>query len=217
VSWLSLPSPAVRLRPLLRPVALAAVVLGLLATGCDYTGSIGPRVALTGDSIMDNGRPRIVAKLQPDHRVTILTAPAAPIWDLRGIVALQRNSNPNVMVLQVGSPDVEFAAESPYGFVVSQKMRELMDITRGVPCVVWVNIKENGVSPYYTPRWQAQATKLNDFAAALAANRPWVRIVDWAALAANRRDWFQADGLHLTELGRAALATHVDQAVRACS
>jgi lysophospholipase L1-like esterase len=200
-----------------RRLLLAAVVLALLATGCDYTGSVGPRVALTGDSIMDNGRPRIVAKLQPDHRVTILTAPAAHIWDLRGVVQLQRNTNPHVMVLQVASPDVEFAAENPYGFVVSQKMRELMDITRGVPCVVWVNIKENGVSPYYTPAWQSQATKLNDFAAALAANRPWVRIVDWAALGAGRPDWFQADGLHLTELGRAALASHIDAAVRGCS
>jgi lysophospholipase L1-like esterase len=201
----------------LRRLLLAAVVMVMLATGCDYTGSVGPRVALTGDSIMDNGRPRIVAKLQPDHRVTILTAPATHIWDLRGVVQLQRNSNPNVMVLQVASPDVEFAVESPYGFVVSQKMRELMDITRGVPCVVWVNIKERGVSPYYTPRWQQQATALNDFADALAANRPWVHVVDWATLGLNRPDWFQADGLHLTELGRASLATQIDTAVRACS
>ena len=201
---------------MLRRLVVAVLVLVLLGTGCNYTGSAGPRVALTGDSIMDNGSARIRAKLQPGHRITMLTAPAAPIWNLRGIVQLQRNTNPNVMVLQVGSPDVEFAAHNPYGFVVSQKMRELMDITRGVRCVIWVNLTQNGVTPFYPPRGQTQATQLNQFAAALAANRPWVRILDWAALSANRPDWFLADGLHLTELGRAALATHVDHAVRAC-
>jgi len=204
----------VRSRALRITTLLVAALL--LAGACDYTGSMGPRVALTGDSVMDNGRRRIVAKLQPDHRVTMLTAPAAHIWDLQGIVRLQVRSQPQVMVIQVVSPDVEFAAESPYGFVVSQEMREMMDATRGVPCVLWVNLKEHGVSPYYTPAWQQTAASLNDFADALAANRPRVRIVDWATISRQRASWFQADGLHLTELGRAALASTIDAAVDTC-
>jgi len=200
----------------LRRLVVGLLVLGLLATGCDYQGTMGPRVGLTGDSIMDNAKDRIRAKLVGDHRITMLTVPAGHIWDLQGIVRLQVRDRPNVMVLQVGSPDVEFAAESPYGFAVSAEMRKMMDATRGVPCVIWVNLKERGVSPFYTPRWQQQATALNDFADTLIARRPWMRLVDWAALGQNRPDWFQADGLHLTALGRAALAGYVDQAVRAC-
>lgn len=199
-----------------RRLVLALLALLLLTTGCDYLGSAGPRVALTGDSVMDNGKVRITAALRPDHRVTILTAPATPIWDLQGIVRLQVRSNPHVMVLQVASPDVEFAAESPYGFAVSLEMRKMMDATRGVPCVLWVNLKEDGVSPYYTPRWAQTARALNDFADALAANRPWVHVVDWAEIARARGYWFQSDGLHLREVGRAGLASTVDAAVDTC-
>jgi lysophospholipase L1-like esterase len=205
------PSPLVLVRRLL----LALLVLGLLATGCDYQGA-GPRIGLTGDSVMDNAKARIRAKLVVDHRITMLTVPAGHIWDLQGIVRLQVRDRPAAMVIQVGSPDVEFAAESPYGAAVSSEMRKMMDATRGVPCVIWVTLKERGVTPYYTPRWQQAATGLNDFADALAANRPWVHVVDWATLGLNRPDWFLADGLHLTELGRAALATHIDTAVRSC-
>jgi lysophospholipase L1-like esterase len=199
-----------------RALLLAVLVVAALGTGCDYTGGTGPRVALTGDSILHNGEARVRAKLVPNYRVTMLAVPAGRITDLQGIVRLQVRSNPQVMVLQVGSPDVEFAAESPYGFAISLEMRKMMDATRGVPCVIWVNLKEGGVSPYYTPRWQQTAAALNDFVAQLDANRPWVRVVDWAALAAANPGWFQSDGLHLTELGRAALASTIDTAVASC-
>lgn len=188
----------------------------VLTTGCQYQGTAGPRVALTGDSIMDNAKLQLRHWLIRDHRITMLTAPAATVSDLRGIVALQASTGPNAMVVQVGSPDVEFAAHSPYGFTVSLAMKSTMDATRGVPCVIWVNIKERGVSPYYTPRWQQQATALNDYAESLLNQRPWIRILDWATLSDGNPHWFLADGLHLTSSGRTALAAAVDREVRAC-
>lgn len=202
----------------LRRLALAAVlVLGLLTTGCDYIGPAGaPRVAFTGDSIMDNAKMHVRHWVGRDHRITMFTSPASPVRDLKGIVAIQARDRPNVMVVQVGSPDVEFAAESPWGFTVSLEMKATMDATRGVPCVVWVNVKERGVSPFYTPRWQDQATRLNDYAASLLPQRPWVRILDWATISLGHPEWFLADGLHLTQAGRTALARHIDGAVRAC-
>jgi lysophospholipase L1-like esterase len=200
----------------LRRLLLAVLALALLATGCDYTGTTGPRVALTGDSVMDNAKLHVRHWLVRDHRITMLTAPAAHVHDLRGIVALQARSRPDAMVVQVGSPDVELAAESPYGFTVSLDIKRTMDATKGVPCVIWVNIKEQGVSPYYTPQWRQQATALNDYVDALLRERPWVRVLDWASTSIGHPDWFLADGLHLTERGRTALARAIDTAVRGC-
>ena len=61
---------------------------------------------------------------------------------------------------------------------------------------VWVNLWTIGESS----RWSA----FNAAVAAATASRPHVRIADWAAVAADRPEWFVADGLHNTPEGAAA-------------
>lgn len=75
--------------------------------------------------------------------------------------------------------------------------------------VNWVNVRTNGVTPYYGRNWNQRATNFNNVLSRIAGNRDNVNVIDWAARSRGHRDWFQGDGLHPDQGGSRAYAQYL--------
>src|SRR4030042_1241993 len=80
-------------------------------------------------------------------------------------------------------------------------IRRALDILGGQRQINWVNVRTNGVTPYYGRNWQQRATHFNNVLGRIAGNRDNVDVVDWASQSRGHRDWFQGDGLNPNQMG----------------
>lgn len=90
---------------------------------------------------------------------------------------------------------------------LDERIARLLDVIGGQP-VLWVNAVSRSADPVYGD------TVMQQFDAALdraVAAHPNLRVLDWARLA--QADWFAADGLHYSTLGRAWRAAVTAQAL----
>jgi peptidoglycan/LPS O-acetylase OafA/YrhL len=106
--------------------------------------------------------------------------------------AVQQDDPQHDVVLHLGNA----------GPVAEQELRTTLDGLADNPRVVLVNSNAD-----FT--WSAQA---GEVIAEVAVDYPNVRLVDWRAAAQGRTEWF-VDGLHLTDAGRTALFTAVQEAL----
>lgn len=73
----------------------------------------------------------------------------------------------------------------------------------GVEHVLWLTLRAERQS----------YLDMNDIVRAAAANHPTLTAVDWNLYSRSHPDWFQPDGLHLTDVGAIAMATLLHRAL----
>lgn len=103
------------------------------------------------------------------------------------------------VVVEVGYND----DESTFPQAVEQSIETLLNA--GVTKILWVNMHI----------WQQQYIQMNADLAAAAQAHPQMSIVDWASYSSNQYSWFQGDGVHLLYDGAMAMATLLNQSIRA--
>jgi hypothetical protein len=197
-------------------VALAAV---LALTACDpsrsgYTGPAGAqRLTVLGHSSPTSARPQLDATLARTRLVAFDTENGRTIPQASASIDRAVGQRPGVVVVDLG--------ENELGTGQSQERlrslaRSTLDRLAGVPCVVWVDIREQA-TPFYRWDWQAQAESFNTWIPGEAAGRANTHVAGWADWARSHRDWFLEDSLHLNAVGRAAYAAFVAAEVdRSC-
>ena len=73
----------------------------------------------------------------------------------------------------------------------------------GVDHVLWLTLRAERQSYLH----------MNDLVRAAAARHPELTVVDWNLYSRSHPDWFQPDGLHLTDAGAIAMATLVHRSL----
>jgi lysophospholipase L1-like esterase len=161
------------------------------------TGS--KQVALWGDSITFDATPAL--------RSSFESAYATASWSFGGIVISQAFDEaisqiqfdpPDAFVIQLGGNNTR---DGDIDDADRAEMRRLADIVRPSGCVVWVNASTS------RPDLLPLVAQLDAALAALPADRPWVKIADWNAVAISHPEWFRPDGVHYNPTGNAAYAS----------
>jgi hypothetical protein len=94
--------------------------------------------------------------------------------------------------------------ESLFSQAVEESVSALLGA--GVTRILWVTLAEA------TPAYAA----MNDELIALEPRYPAMTIVDWDGASRDHRDWFQTDGIHLTEAGGIGMAKLLRDALDGC-
>ena len=175
-------------------LALAALAAAAPAAPAQTT----PRpVYVIGDSVMLGAQEAVVAALAP----TPATVDAQESRSLLGAISLlqqHRAEMGDVVVVALGTNDgtdpVEFA----------HRIDLAMGVLEGVPHVLWVNQRD----------FEPGRAELNAQLVAATARYPTLRVLDWNAVVDANPGDVGPDGIHLTEPGKAAMATLVADGVR---
>jgi hypothetical protein len=184
---------------------LAAVVLG---TTTSHAGSVTPpleRVTVIGDSIATameydpTARPVLARGVDLDLQLAVCRR-------LVGDSCPYQGSRPPTLVallpsLRLGSTAVVIVgyndSEDTFDASVESALQALDKA--GVEHILWLTLRAERESYLH----------MNDLIREAAANHPEMTVVDWNLYSRSHPDWFQNDGLHLTELGAIAMATLV--------
>lgn len=160
------------------------------ATERDTAGS----VAVVGDSLLVQARDQF-----PDRVWARNSRELARSQKLLRRIA--RIDGVDVLVIALGSVDV--AAQ-----ISGAEMRDRIDRTIAevapVPCLVFVGVKVAGVSHWYNQNWERDASRWNE--RLIAAGQ---RVADWDRVAQAHPEYFQADGMHFTDVGLVGYADFI--------
>ncbi len=188
------------------------------------TTTTGPPVAApklrgVGDSVFRSAIASMLTLLQPEFRPRLVGVEAASMQSMIPTARAMVGADPSVMVIGLANPDVRLMVDPVVGYLPYVWAEDLLDVTAGVPCVVWMNLKEHGVYPLYATGWEREATKFNTWLEGAAApggrlHFANLHVIDWNAASAGHPDWFVADGLHLTPTGQANYARKVDRTLQ---
>jgi hypothetical protein len=184
---------------------LAVVVLGTTASHAGSAAAPLERVTVIGDSIAtaieydQTARPVLARGIDLDLQLAVcrrLVGDSCPYQGSRPptLVALLPSLRlGSTAVVAVGYNDVEdtFAAS------IESALQALDQA--GVEHILWLTLRAERHSYLH----------MNDIIREAAANHPEMTVVDWNLYSRSHPEWFQADGLHLTELGAIAMATLV--------
>lgn len=175
-----------------------------------------PKLRGVGDSVFRSAIPSMLTVLQPEYRPRLVGVEAASMQSMIPTTRVMVDAGPPVMVIGLANPDVRLMVDPVVGYLPYVWAEDLLDVTAGVPCVVWMNLKEHGVYPLYATGWEREATKFNTWLEGAAApggrlHFANLHVIDWNAASAGHPDWFVADGLHLTPTGQANYARKVDR------
>ena len=177
-----------------------------------------PKVRGVGDSVFHSAQDRVVSRLQPEYRPRFRSVLGALVREMTPTALDMKSADPAAMVFGLGNPDLAEVDDDP-GVRLLDDAAYLIRRTRTVPCTVWINVKENGVTAFYNPSWAAAAREFNDFLDAATVDGPSfgdlyapnLHVLDWNAAAATHPGWFLEDGLHLNATGQAAYAAKIDR------
>lgn len=164
---------------------------------------------------------RVRWRLKPEYRPRFVSVLGATIAQMTPTARDMAGNGPAVMVLGLGNPDM---AEMDAGLNPYPAATQILGATFNVPCVVWINVKERGVNPYYHQQWRQVASAFNAWLVRASEDGPGndlyfprLHVLDWNRAAAAHPGWFLADGLHLNATGQANYARKVDRFVnRVC-
>lgn len=178
-----------------RAVVLVVLVV-LVAAGCDYKGSSGPRVALFGDSISAQSAGQLENQFVRQHRYLQWSVDGYTIADQFDPIALLMSEGPvpNVMVVELGTNDAQKNRSSSQ---MAADIRTVLRRVAAVPCVLWLNVKTSGVNPFYAGV-VANAGRFNRVLARTVAEFGNARVVDYASWGAANPEAYSADGLHFS-------------------
>ncbi len=192
--------------------------------GTTTEGSTAPKVRGVGDSVFYSAQTRVVNRLQPEYRPRFRSVLGALVREMTPTALDMAGNDPAVLVFGLGNPDIAEVDDDP-GVRLIDDAAYLIRRTRNLPCTVWINLKENGVTGYYNQDWAGDAGAFNDFLVAATVDGPSLgdlyapnlHILDWSTTAARHPGWFKADGLHLNATGQAGYAGKVDRFInRVC-
>jgi hypothetical protein len=190
---------------------LVAALCAAAAIAPPAAPSAPPEVTLIGDSIATPilwyPRPREILGDGLDLRVEVavcraLAGQSCPDNGVRPptlvalVPTLGSELGPTV-VLVMGENDPEASLPDD----AETAIQTLLDA--GVKRILWTNLR--AVRP--------QFGRMDGALAAVAAKHPEVTILDWNAYSGNHPEWFQSDGLHLTEAGGEKLAAFLHDGV----
>jgi len=210
-------TPSRRSNRRLRAVVLVlAVAFGITACRPVYTGPEGPRVAVVGDSITNAATDHLDAEMAARYRHLHGIDSIDLVEGRDRLVKPVVETDPSVVVVELG---INSAREVWNSADLVALERVLADL-RTVPCVVWVTPTALDVSYYDHLGEGTLKARIALFQASLKKRlpkNPNVHLADFGAVEAEHPEWYHADGLHLSEAGRAAYAAYVaDQVAAAC-
>ena len=179
----------------MRRIILLMIMLVILASSC-YKGAPGtPSLFMVGDSIMEDSLPTLEPHLQQFNRTAAWGARGWTTEDTELVTSYMGREYPmERVVINLGSNDVVQYSISR----ATAAMQRLLDDMPSATCVVWVGVRETGVTPFYHGNWQNKATAINNW----LQTHPRVTYLDWERIARNRPEFFQGDGLHLSGYGQ---------------
>ena len=206
-------------------VALVAVVLSACEPDPYLGPSDGPRLAIVGDSLIDQSRDQMSQTFIADGWYTSVTGRGG--YTSRDHWSTERRvmeTDPSVVVLALGTNDfreIVTGLQTWDGFRAS--VRESIGITRAAPCLVWVGVTQT-YGFYGGPPsgnldqlgWVINVIIQQELA---ASGRPvgTTFYADWAAASRNRPEYFNGPGdVHLNDTGDAAYARLIESAVDRC-
>ena len=172
--------------------AVAAVVAG----GC---GIDRPRAVIVGDSLTADATAQIDDAVP--GAVDIDGVPGATIDARLGRIRDIARRDPEVVVVALGTNDGFFGAPDP-----GRSAARVLDALAEAGCVRWIGVATVIDEPALVNVPIAEAVAEHDNA----------EFVDWTDAAAEHPEWFQPDGIHHSEPGRAAFADVVADAVADC-
>ena len=185
-------------------------------SGAEST-TTAPKVRGVGDSVFLSAQTQVEQRLQPEYRPRFRSVLGALVREMTPTALDMGTNHPAAMVFGLGNPDIA-ELDEPNPPDLDADADHLLRRTGNVPCRVWINVKENGVTSYYHPSWAQAAAAFNDFLDAAAVNGPGadlyapnLHILDWNAAAARHPGWFLPDGLHLNATGQAGYAGRLDR------
>lgn len=122
--------------------------------------------------------------------------------------AFANNNTPTVMVLAVGSNDVNLRQTRGQMSTNINKAKRTC-IRAGIPYVFITTVKVKGVSGYYAGgKWVKYARNWNSLAKTCG-----LRVIDWNLHCRSHPNWFIADGLHMTNKGEQAYVDFIETKV----
>jgi hypothetical protein len=194
------------LRAACRWVSVVALLGGMALVGLVGTGVAGARapaqvaprpVYVVGDSVMLGAEGAVVAALAPFP----VTVDAQQSRSLLGAVSLLQQHRPemgDVVVVALGTND----GTDPNEF--ARRVDLVMGALQGVPHVLWVNQR------VFAPG----RAQLDAELTAASGRYPNLRVLDWNAVVDANPASVGPDGIHLTDVGKVAMANLVAGAVR---
>lgn len=201
--------PDPRVRRALPVWLLVAIVLG---TASGQAGSAAPpleRVTVIGDSIATaieydpTARPILARGVDLDLQLAVcrrLAGDSCPYQGLRPptlVALLPSIALGSTVVVAVGYNDFE----QTFAETVETALQALG--RAGAKHVLWLTLRAERHSYVH----------MNDLVSEAAARHPELTIVDWNLYSRSHPDWFQPDGLHLTDVGAIAMATLVHRSL----
>lgn len=209
-------------------VAVVAVV-ALVLSACEpepYAGPVdGPRLAIVGDSLIDQSRDQMSQTFIGEGWYTSVTGRGG--YTSRDHWSTQRRvmeTGPDVVVLALGTNDfreIVTGLQTWDGFRAS--VRESIGITRAAPCLVWVGVTQTygffggpAIGNLDQLGWIVNVIIQQELA---ASGRPsgTTFYADWAETSRGQSEFFLGPGdVHLNDTGDAAYARLIDSAVDRC-
>ena len=195
-------------RPSFRRVVLAAIALAGIALAptalAAPMGSVPPeRVTVIGDSVAT------AVQYNPDARALLgrgidLDLELAVCRRLVGDSCPYQGIRPPTLVdllpaLQLGGTVVVALGYNDYEATFPASVETALQALEraGIEHILWLTLRAE--RPSYL--------QMNDVIRAAAERHPGLNVVDWNLYSRSHPDWFQPEGIHLTDLGAVALAT----------
>jgi len=177
------------------------------------------RVAVIGDSLMDNarwylrdalGREGFVFVIDANHSRRIPESVRAPYSGVTAIRQVRSTwGEADCWVIALGSNDLIFGAADPA--VAAQLIQAMLAETTPGARVWWVNLDYHD-DPEFSFDFVGATARFNATLAERAAVDPRVAVIDWFSLAEAHLEWF-FDPVHVDAVGSRARAEQVAEAL----
>lgn len=190
-------------------ILLTAVGLGITAVPVGSGAAPPARVTVIGDSIATglaynaSARAVLAAGIDLDLQAAVCRRIAGDSCPYLGV-------RPATLVdllpsLRLGSTVVVAAGYNDYETTFAESVETALDALgrAGVDRVLWLTLRVERES----------YLRMNDLVRTAAERHPELTVVDWNLYSRSHPDWFQPDGLHLTDVGAMAMATLVHRSL----
>ena len=167
------------------------------------------RVTLIGDSVAtgiaynQSARTVVAAGVDLDLQTAVcrrLAGDSCPYQGVRPLTLVDL-----LPTLRLGSTVVVAVGYNDYETTFASTIETVLDALdkAGTDHILWVTLRVERQS----------YENMNDLVRAAAGRHPELTVVDWNLYSRSHPDWFQPDGLHLTDTGAVAMATLVHQSL----
>lgn len=192
---------------------LVVLLIPVVLTSClSFSGGDGTKVAVVGDSITNYSTPQVEAALA-DYNFAVKGIPGIDLKDGRTqLVQPAVAEDPDVLVIELGinsAREVWNSDDLPY-------LEGVLHDADAIDCVIWVT--PTALQPsYYDHLGEGTiASRIEAFKSSLKKRlpkHPNQRLADFGVT--QQAEWFDADHLHPSPVGKSAYASYVAEQVAA--